>query len=260
MRLSIVTISYNQGRFLEQAIRSVLDQNYRDVEYILVDPGSTDGSREIIRKYRERLARVILDPDDGPADGLKKGFACATGEAYGYLNADDYFAPGAFAAVAEYFQRREEVDVLCGAIRIIRSNGVPRLRSEIAERFEAKQFLAGLCVVGQQGTFLRRAAFERAGGFNRENRTCWDAELLVDCALTGSRFDVMHRVLGNFRLHPQSISGSGRLNAQYIQDLERVRNRLAAAANIRLYPARLTAMRIAHKANVVRHLRALMVR
>lgn len=260
MRLSIVTISYNQGRFLEQAIRSVLDQNYRDLEYIIVDPGSTDGSRQIIEKYRKCFARVIAAPDDGPADGLNKGFGCATGEIYGYLNADDYFAPGAIATVAGYFQKRPEVDVLCGAIRIIRSDGLPRLRTEIAERFDPRQFLAGVCVVGQQGTFFRRNAFARAGGFNPKNKTCWDAELLVDLSLTGSRFDVLHRVLGNFRLHSESISGSGRLNAQYLKDLKRTRDRLAVTADIRLHPARLAAMRVAHKANVMRHLRALMVR
>ena len=260
MKFSIVTISYNQGRFLEQAIRSVIDQQHADVEYIVVDPGSTDGSREIIEKYGKRIAKVIFEPDHGPADGLNKGFTRATGEIYAYLNADDYFEPRAFATVVQFFQRRPEVDVLCGAIRIIRHDGVARLRTEIAERFDLKKFLAGVCVVGQQGTFFRRRAFERADGFNRENRTCWDAELLVDFALTGSQFAVLHRVLGNFRLHPGSISGSGRLNAQYFEDLKRVRGRLAAAANIRIHPARRAAMCVAHKANVVRHLRALMVR
>jgi glycosyltransferase involved in cell wall biosynthesis len=94
-KVSIVTISYNQCAFLERAIQSVLAQNYPEVEYIVVDPGSTDGSRDIIERYRSRISKLILEPDKGPVDGLNKGFSVATGEIYGYLNADDEFLPGA---------------------------------------------------------------------------------------------------------------------------------------------------------------------
>lgn len=259
MKFSIVTISYNQGRFLEQAIRSVLDQDYPDVEYIVVDPGSTDGSREIIERYCSRISKIILEPDCGPADGLNKGFARATGDIYGYLNADDYFEPGAFKRVAHFFRAHPKIDVLCGAIRIIRHDGRPRLRAGIAATFNLKRFIAGVATVGQQGTFFRHAAFGRIQGFRLENRTCWDAELLVDLALARCRFAAMHRVLGNFRLHNGSISGSGRLADQYLKDLDRIRTRLAAA-DIRVHPARGAAMRLAHKANILRHLRALAVR
>lgn len=259
MKVSIVTISYNQGRFLEQAIRSVLDQDYDDVEYIVVDPGSTDGSREIIEKYRARIAAVIFESDCGPADGLNKGFARVTGEICSYLNADDYFEPGAFKRVARFFSARADVDVLIGAIRIIRHDGRPRLRKEIASKFTLYKFIADACAVGQQGTFFRRSAFARTHGFSVENPTCWDAELLVDFALAGGRFAVMHRVLGNFRLHRASISGSGRLNARHLKEVERIRGRLAAA-KIRLHPACAAAMWLAHKTNPVRHLRALAVK
>ena len=85
MIISIVTLSYNQAEFLERAIRSVVEQDYADIEYIVVDPGSTDGSREIIERYRDRISTVILDPDDGPADGLNKGFAAATGDIFAYI-------------------------------------------------------------------------------------------------------------------------------------------------------------------------------
>ena len=74
-RVSIVTISFNQEKFLERTIRSVLAQDYPEIEYIVVDPGSTDGSRDIIERYRDRIAHVIFEPDKGPSDGLNKGFA-----------------------------------------------------------------------------------------------------------------------------------------------------------------------------------------
>src|SRR4029077_1447448 len=111
-RVSIVTISFNQGKFLERAIRSVLEQDYEDIEYIVVDPGSTDRSREIIERYRSRISRVILDPDKGPADGLNKGFAVASGDIYGYINADDAYLPGAITKAIASFQARPQADVI----------------------------------------------------------------------------------------------------------------------------------------------------
>ena len=89
MKLSIVTISFNQAKFLERAIRSVLDQSYPELEYIMVDVGSTDGSLDIIERYRSKIARIITEPDKGSADDLKKRFNLACGEIFGFLNSDD---------------------------------------------------------------------------------------------------------------------------------------------------------------------------
>src|ERR1039458_1375445 len=94
-RVSIVTISFNQAEFIERTILSVLTQDYLDIEYIVVDPGSTDGSRDIIERYRSRISKIILRPDRGAADGLNNGFAEATGEIFGFLNSDDLLRPGA---------------------------------------------------------------------------------------------------------------------------------------------------------------------
>ena len=89
MKISVVTISYNQACYLEQTIISVLNQDYENVEYIVVDPGSTDGSRDIIEKYRNRIQHIIYERDVGPADGLNKGFAVATGDVFYFINSDD---------------------------------------------------------------------------------------------------------------------------------------------------------------------------
>lgn len=109
MKFSIVTISFNQREFLERTINSVIGQDGVEIEYIIVDPGSTDGSRDIIERYRPYFAHVILEKDAGPADGLNKGFAVATGEIYGYLNSDDMFEPGALATVAALRASRFEL-------------------------------------------------------------------------------------------------------------------------------------------------------
>ena len=95
-KVSIVTISFNQVGYLGRTIQSVLDKDYPNIEYIVVDPGSTDGSRELIKSYESRIARIIFEIDDGPGDGLNKGFSIATGEIFGFLNFDDLSIPALF--------------------------------------------------------------------------------------------------------------------------------------------------------------------
>jgi glycosyltransferase involved in cell wall biosynthesis len=114
MRVSIVTISFNQGRFLPRAMTSVLSQDHPDVEYIVVDPGSSDSSRELIRSQASRIAHVVLEPDSGPPDGLNHGFAHATGNVLGYVNADDALLPGAVREAVAYLSANPDVDVVYG--------------------------------------------------------------------------------------------------------------------------------------------------
>lgn len=208
MKVSIVTISYNQARFLEQAIRSVIEQDYPDVEYIVVDPGSTDGSREIIERYRDRIDRIIFEPDKGPADGLNKGFAQATGDVFGFINSDDYLLPGALTTVASAFAAAPNKDVLSGHAVIVDAVGrqVNRLYSR---RYSPIQQVYGAATLAQQSTFFKAEAFRRAGGFNPENRVAWDGELWLDLALSGSKFGRIPEFLSAFRIYPGSITGGG---------------------------------------------------
>src|SRR3974390_2320485 len=104
MKISIVTLSFNQRDYLQQALDSVLSQDYSNLEYIVVDPGSIDGSRELIRSYGARIAHTIFEPDRGAADGLNRGFASATGDVFGFLNADDILLPGSLKRVASFFE------------------------------------------------------------------------------------------------------------------------------------------------------------
>ena len=218
-RISIVTISFNQARFLPAAIESVLGQGYDNLDYIVVDPGSTDCSREIIAGYGDRLT-AIFEPDQGPADGLNRGFARASGEVFGYINADDLLLPGALDAVARAFAD-PAIDVICGNGTMIDADG-RTTRSVYSSRFSLPAFAHGAMTFVQQANFFRATAFAAAGGFNIANRTCWDAELLVDLALAGARVRNVQDRLGGFRMYGESITGSGRFAEQTAKDLARI--------------------------------------
>lgn len=214
MRISVVTISFNQARFLETAINSIVGQGYPNLEYVVVDPGSSDGSREVIDKYRDQIGKTILDPDEGPADGLNKGFACATGEILAFVNADDELLPNSLQYVADFFSEHPGVDVLLGSGPIVdESGGVSR--HIVPSRFSLPHYAYGRFEFIQQGVFFRRSVFESIGGFNKSNRISWDGELLVDMVVAGARLARTEKELGAFRIYPSSISGG----ATYTQKL-----------------------------------------
>jgi glycosyltransferase involved in cell wall biosynthesis len=212
MRVTVVTLSLNQGAFLERALRSVIEQDY-PVEYVVVDPGSTDGSREIIDRYRHELAHVLLDPDDGPADGLNRGFQVASGDVFAYLNADDALLPGAVRSAVRFLESRPNVDVVYGDGYIVDGVGAV-VRAIESSPFNIRRYSYGQVTVLQQATFIRRSAFVRAGGFNARNPTSWDGELVLDIALADGRVQHVGENWGAFTVHPDSITGSNRLAAQ----------------------------------------------
>jgi glycosyltransferase involved in cell wall biosynthesis len=219
--ISIVTISFNQARFLERTIRSVLDQDYPDVEYIVVDPGSTDGSLDIIESHRAHFAKVLLEPDRGAADGLNKGFALASGEYLGFLNSDDVLLPGALSQAVRYLQDHPRVDVVSGDCRVIDADD-RLLRYSYSDRFSLTRYAYGTGILIQPSTFFRASAYRRTRGFNIENRSSWDGELFVDMAVAGCRFARSGRVWSGYRIHGQSITGSARMKSaqqQYHQQM-----------------------------------------
>jgi glycosyltransferase involved in cell wall biosynthesis len=211
MKFSIVTISYNQRNFLERAIRSVIEQDGIEVEYIIVDPGSTDGSRDIIEKYRSHFAHVVYEKDSGPADGLNKGFALATGDVYAFLNSDDMFESGAFRQVAEWLGKHPDIDVVSGHAWVINGDDL-RLRRVWSDPFQRMPVAYGAAIQIQPSTFIRQAAYLASGGFNSRNRSNWDAELMVELYRSGARLGIIDRFLSSYRLHEVSITNSGRLD------------------------------------------------
>lgn len=195
---------------------SVLAQDWPDVEYLVVDPGSTDHTPEIIRAFQQRYpGRIvhITEPDKGPADGLNKAFARATGEIFGYLNADDFYLPGCFRAAAGAAARNPKAAAIYGDG--YKADGEGRIvRRIISSGFTARRFVYGGALVLQQSTFYRADAFRAVGGFNVENRTSWDAELLLDMSLQSMQLVHVRGYWSVFRIHAESITGSQRLAQQ----------------------------------------------
>lgn len=224
---SVVTISYNQAPFLRAAIESVLDQRRSgaSVQYIVCDPGSADGSRDIIDSYGADIDVRVFERDDGPADGLNRGFARACGKIYCYINSDDYFLPHAFAQASCFFADHPDVDVIIGHALVVDAQGrtLRRVWSEPYSRFTVAH---GAHVQIQPSTFIRAAAFREARGFDITDRSNWDGSLLDRLYLAGARFAVVDAFFSAYRLHAGSITLSGRMVERHRESQSRRFNAL----------------------------------
>ena len=165
-------------------MQSVLSQDSPEVEYFVVNPGSTDNTQEIIRAFQQKYpGRIvhITERDNGPADGLNKAFAMATGDLFGYLNADDYYLDRLFDAAVEAPGFPNAAAVYADGYKTDEEGRTHR--RIISTTFSARRFVYGGSLVLQQSTFYRADAFRSVGGFNVANTTSWDAELLLEMSL-----------------------------------------------------------------------------
>jgi glycosyltransferase involved in cell wall biosynthesis len=166
--ISIVTPSYNQGRFLEDCITSVLDQNYPELEYIVIDGGSTDQSVDIIKKYEERITLWVSEPDEGQSDAINKGFRMATGELVAWLNADDFYLPGALATVAEAYRNNPGASFYFGDGLRVDEAGQPKSRFFPDGRvlFNQAALIFGIDYILQPATFINRTHLVKVNYLN----------------------------------------------------------------------------------------------
>jgi len=220
LKISVVTISFNQVKYLRECINSVLSQDYKDIEYIIVDPGSTDGSREIIESYGDRIFKVF-EKDDGPADGLNKGFGRASGDIFYFINSDDFVEPGSFSKIVDTFSRQPAADVVIAGGSLINGQGVA-IKNFYPSKITARGYVNGAVTLFQQGMFFRSELFRKVGGFNKLNSTCWDGELLLRFVMNNARFVRLMQKVAVFRMYPESITGSQRFAAQYELDQARL--------------------------------------
>ena len=177
-KISVVTPSYNQADFLEEAILSVLNQNYPDIEYIIIDGCSDDGSVDIIKKYESQLAFWISEPDRGQSHALNKGIARATGDILLWLNADDLCLPRAFSTVVEAFRQRPMPRLVIGQACVIDSVG--KKIGELKSRFTSwEDFATRKYMIRQVATFFDRRLFDEMGGVDDFLEYVMDMDLLL---------------------------------------------------------------------------------
>lgn len=201
-RISIVTPSYNQGRFIEETIRSVLLQGYPDVQYIIVDGGSTDGTAEIICKYERFLSHWTSGPDRGQAHAINKGLADCTGTIFNWINSDDIVAPGAFALVAPMMTG---CDAVAGTVLTFGAgyDGIVQNRM-----LRAVRLIAGQQGFHQPGLWLRRESIIKCGGIDETYYCSFDWDLIIRYFALFPVISYTDRVLVHFRYHENSKSMS----------------------------------------------------
>jgi glycosyltransferase involved in cell wall biosynthesis len=208
--ISIVTPSLNQSQFLREALDSVRRQHYAAVEHIILDGGSTDGSQEILKGFGKTLRNEAFwwrsASDAGQSAALNEGFARASGEIIGWLNADDRYRPGCFHAIADAFAKHPEVDVFYGDYTLIDSAGKhPSLRREI----EFSRFILRyhrVLYIPTTATFFRRRIFEQGHTLSKSLHYAMDVEFFLGLANANYGFRHLPQVLADFRVHPSSKS------------------------------------------------------
>jgi len=205
-KVSIVTPSYNQGKFLERTILSVLNQNYPNLEYIIIDGGSKDGSVEIIKKYEKYLTYWVSEQDKGQAHALKKGFDISTGEIMGWLNSDDTLLPGTISKIVNLFTLEAEASVIYGSINLVdEEDNILARRDRSGKKFSFSVILFESSLP-QPATFWRREIYIESGGIDSGFQFCMDLDLWIKFWLSSGKFLRANNVLANFRLHPSSKS------------------------------------------------------
>lgn len=203
--ISIVTPSFNQVQFIEQTIDSVLSQGYPNLEYVIIDGGSTDGTVDIIKKYANHLTYWVSEPDQGQSDAINKGLSHVSGDIFNWINSDDYYEPGVFSAVSSAFESALSIDIVCGKERVFNELGTVRYKdgSTVLNKIEDTILRAH---IDQPPTFWKLEVVKGLGGVRNSLRYLMDVDLWIRYLLGNGQDSIVKidELLTNFREHGQS--------------------------------------------------------
>lgn len=222
-KITLVTPVLNAARYIEEAIRSVVYQGYPNLEYIIVDGGSTDGTVEIVRKYEQYLAWWVSEPDQGLYPALNKGFARSSGEIMGWINGTDMLHVGSLFVIGSVFRTFPQVEWITGTATFFNEQGMPTVVRPL-QRWSRMRFLAnGNRYIQQESTFWRRSLWEKAGSYVDAS-----LKLFSDCELWArffryARLYTVGTLIGGYRCHQDS------LGSQNVDKMQRIENEIIEA-------------------------------
>jgi glycosyltransferase involved in cell wall biosynthesis len=203
LKFSIITPSFNQGRFLPDCVESILSQKGIEYEHIVIDAGSTDETREVLGRYPH--LQWTSEPDGGMSDGINKGFRRATGDWVMWLNCDDYLLPGALAKVAAHATAYPDADVIHGDCLFVKEDKTP-IRRKYDTPVDEWDFLFVGCCIPSTCTFYHRRILDAGLLLDEDYRNCMDWEYYLRLSRAGYRFRYLPEVLAGFRWHEDSTT------------------------------------------------------
>ena len=206
--VSIVTPSYNTGRYIGDAVRSVLSQDYPNIEYLVMDGGSTDNTVDVLKSFGPRV-NWVSEKDKGQSDAVNKGFAKAKGSIFGWLNSDDTYAAGAVSAAVEFLWSHPEVDAVYGDANFTDANGKVIGPCVHVEPFREHRLLHYTDFIVQPTVFFRRSAFEGVGGVDTSLHWCMDYDLWLKMVDRGYKLAYLQRHLADFRWLADNKTATG---------------------------------------------------
>lgn len=228
MRVSVITPSFNQARFLPDTLASVGEQDHDDIEHIVIDGGSTDGSVEVIQAHADQLAFWVSEPDEGQTDALCRGFDRATGEIFCWLNSDDLFEPWTLREVVDFFESHPHVDFIYGDGTWISEDGTV-LKPKREHSFARFVFLHDHNFILQPSAFWRRSLYERVGGLDRSFNLAMDADLWARFAEITKPVHVA-RPWSRMRSYPEQKNTA--LRGASLEEMERIRSRYSSPGRV----------------------------